>query len=82
MRPRRVKWLAAAGLGMALAGYAAGRRHQRDTVQACLALAGSVDRMVTMYDAANTAMWEALGAVARLERERDVDALPASDALQ
>ncbi len=67
MRPRRVKWLASAGLGVMLVGYLMGRQHQRDAVATCAALAGSLDRMVTMYDAANTEMWRALGVVARAE---------------
>lgn len=82
MRNRRVRWLAAAGLGLALAGYAGGRQHQSVTVATCLALAGSLDQMVTMYEEANTEMWKALGVVARLERRRDAPALPASDDLR
>lgn len=82
MRNRRVKWLAAAGLGLILVGYVIGRQHQSATVATCIALAGSLDQMVTMYEQANTEMWKALGAVARLERQHDVDALPASGDLQ
>jgi hypothetical protein len=65
MRPRRARRLAVAGLGVLVLGYSAGRLHQQDTVAACRSLAGSLDQMVTMYEGANTAMWEALGVVAR-----------------
>ncbi len=77
MRHRRLKWLAAAGFGLALIGYAVGRQHQSATVATCMALAGSLDQMVTMYEQANTEMWKALGVVARVEGQRA--ALPASD---
>ncbi len=80
MRNRRLKWLAAIGLGLALVGYVIGRRHQSATVATCMALAGSLDQMVTMYEQANTEMWKALGVVARVEEQRA--ALPASDDLQ
>jgi hypothetical protein len=60
-----LKWLATAGLALALVGYAVGRQHQHDTVETCIALAGSLDQMVTMYEAANTEMWRALGYLAR-----------------
>ncbi len=82
MRPRRVKWLAAAGLGLVLVGYAVGRQHQHDTVATCMALAGSLDQMVTMYEAANTEMWKALGAIARVEEGRGAIALPVADVTQ
>ncbi len=80
MRHRRVKWLAAAGLGLAFVGYVTGRQHQSATVATCMALAGSLDQMVMMYEQANTEMWKALGVVARVEEQRG--ALPASDDLQ
>ncbi len=83
MRTRRLKWLAAAGLALALVGYIVGRQHQSDTVETCLALAGSLDQMVIMYEQANTEMWKALGAVARVEEGRAAaDPLPVSDDLQ
>ncbi len=71
MRHRRVKWLALAGLALTVVGYTAGRQHQHDTVETCMALAGSLDQMVTMYEAANTEVWKAIGAVARLELESE-----------
>lgn len=67
MRPRRITRLAIIGLSLLLLGYGAGRWHQRDTVATCTALAGSLDRMVTAYDAANAEMWRALGVIARAE---------------
>ncbi len=79
MRNRRLKWLALAGLGLALVGYVIGRQHQSATVATCVALAGSLDQMVTMYEEANTEMWKALGIVARLEQQR-ATVLPAPDA--
>ncbi|KKN05832.1 hypothetical protein LCGC14_1083400 [marine sediment metagenome] len=82
MRNRRVKWLAAAGLGLVLAGYVVGRQHQSATVATCLALAGSLDQMVRIYEEANTEMWRALGAVARVEEQRAGAALPAAADLQ
>ncbi len=81
LRHRRLKWLAAAGLGLALLGYVVGRQHQSATVATCIALAGSLDQMVTMYEEANTEMWKALGVMARVEEQRAA-ALPASDDLQ
>ena len=80
MRHRRLKWLAAAGLGLVLVGYVTGRQHQSATVATCMALAGSLDQMVTMYEEANTEMWKALGVISRVEEQRA--ALPASDDLQ
>ena len=65
MRHRRVKWLATAGLGLLLLGYAVGRRHQHDTVAAYRELAGALEQMVTRYEAANAVMWESIGALAR-----------------
>jgi SNF family Na+-dependent transporter len=65
MRTRRLKWLASAGLGLLLLGYAVGRRHQHDTVEAYRELAGALEQMVTRYEAANAAMWESLGVMAR-----------------
>ncbi len=67
MRLRRVKWLAAAGLGLVLVGYAVGRLHQHDTVEAYRELAGTLEQMLTTYEVANASMWESLGALARLE---------------
>ena len=64
MRPRRVMRLATAGLGLLLLGYAAGRRHQRDTVEAYRNLATTLERMVTSYEEANETMWATLGALA------------------
>ena len=72
MRHRRVKWLAAAGLALVLVGYMTGRQHQRDTVATCRVLAGSLNRMVAMYEEANVEIWRAL----------NVSALPVSDGSQ
>lgn len=71
MRLRRVKWLAAAGLGLVLAGYMAGRLHQHDTVAAYRTMVSTLEQMVTKYEAANASMWDALGAVARVETRID-----------
>lgn len=82
MRHRRTKWVTTAGIGLLLLGYVAGRRHQYDTVEACMTLAASLDLMLRTYETANTVMWDAIGALARPEEQPGVVALPASDDLQ
>ncbi len=71
MRPRRVMRLATAGLGLLLLGYAAGRRHQHDTLAAYRDLTGALEHMVEKYEAANAVMWESIGALARPEPPAD-----------
>ena len=68
MRTRRVKRIAFIGLIVLFVGYGAGRLHQRDVVTSCIALAHSLDQLVSVYQEANTTMWESLGIMARQEQ--------------
>jgi len=67
MRTRRVKRITLMFLVILLIGYGAGRLHQRDLTIACVSLSQSLDQLVTMYEAANTTMWESLGIMIRQE---------------
>lgn len=79
MAHRRTKWVTMVGIGLLVLGYMVGRQHQSATVATCIALAGSLDQMVTMYEEANTEMWKALGVMSRFKEQV---ALPASDDFQ
>ena len=67
MRTRRVKRIILMLLTSTLIGYGTGRLHQRDVVTTCLALTHNLDQLVSMYQTANTTMWESLGLMARHE---------------